>query len=109
MGQEGIWLWNHINNTWERAPAVVNTIRLTIAGPVKSAPGKLCWVACTPSAGNSLWQLSDTIAPPDTAVLECFSTAKESKGFVFNPPMFFVNGIYLQTVVAMLSITFGYI
>lgn len=109
MPQEGIWLWNHITHLWERSPAVVNTLRVLAAGQVVAGAHKLYWISCNPGAGNSLWELTDAIAALGAVVLDCFSTARESKHGVFSPPMDFTTGIYLETFTNIDAMTFGYI
>lgn len=101
--------WNHITSDWEKAPAVVTVDRRIGTGLIAGGAHKLYWVACNPGAGNSLWEITDAVAPGGAVLLDCFSTAKESKGFVFNPPCPFTNGIYLETFTNMTAMTFGYI
>lgn len=105
----GNWLWNHLSNIWERQPGVTTTKYMTAAGQVIAGTHKLCWLACNPSAGNSVFELSDDTDGLSATVLDCFSTSREGKGFSFTPPMPFTTGIYLKTFTNMTSITFGYI
>lgn len=107
--QIGNWAWNHLNDTWEKAPAVVTPDRRVGTGLIAGGKHKLYWVACNPGAGNSLWEIADSAVPGGAVLLDCFSTNRESKGFVFNPPCPFTDGIYLETFTNMTSITFGYI
>lgn len=104
-----IWLWDYVNEEWVEAPASSIPKRLLATGLVVAGEHKLCWMACNPSAGNSLWEITDAIAAGGTVILDCFSTSRESKMGSFRPPMRFVNGIYLETFTNMTSITFGYI
>ena len=103
------WLWNHITPKWDKAPAVTSHIRLTQGGQAVAGPCKLCWIACNPSAGLSVWELTDDLTGLTATVLDCYSTARETKGFNFIPPMNFANGIYLKTFTNMTSCVFGYI
>ena len=107
--QQNIWLWNHTSSEWEKAPAVVSTVHLVAAGQVAAGAHKLYWLACNPSAGNSVFELSDDLTGLTGTVLDCFSTAREGKGFSFNPPMPFSLGIYLKTFTNMTSCAFGYV
>lgn len=107
--QQNIWIWNHISGTWEQWPGVASTNRLIATGQVIAGAHKLCWLACNPAAGNSVWELSDDTTSLTATVLDCFSTNREAKGFVFRPPMPFANGIYLKTFTNMTSVTFGYV
>jgi len=103
------YVWNHITEEWKKAPAVVDSIRLTAIDTGIAGAHKLYWIACDPSAGNSVWELSDDTDGSTATVLSCFSTNRETKGFVFNPPMNFVTGIYIKVFTNMTSMTFGYI
>ena len=107
--QIAIWRWNHITEAWERTPSVVDTQRMVAVGQVAAGARKLYWIACNPAAGNSLWEVTDDIAALGVVVLDCFSTNREAKGFVFDPPMNFTTGIYLETFTNMTSCIFGYI
>ena len=82
--------------------------RMAATGQVVSGVAKLHWVSCTPSAGLSVWEITDAIAAAGDVLLECYSTAKESKVGGFLPPCPFATGIYLETFTNMTSITFGY-
>ena len=109
-GQERlIRLWNHFFNRWEKAPAVVTTVRLTAVGSVKGAPGKLYWIDCNPSGGDSEWALSDDLVGLGVTVLDEFHVGRESHMVTLNPPMQFVTGIYLKSENRMTAMTFGYI
>jgi len=107
--QEGIWLWNHITNEWEKAPAVVTTIRLVAAGQVAAGAHKLYWLHMNPSAGNSILELTDAIAALGAVIYDDFHTAKEGHIHTLNPPMPFSTGIYLETFTNMTSVLFGYV
>ena len=104
-----LWLWDDTNTDWVKAPAVVTVDRRIGTGLIAGGAHKLYWVACNPSAGLSLWEIADSAVPGGAALLDCYSTARESKGFVFNPPCPFTDGVYLETFTNMTSITFGYV
>ena len=101
--------WDYANSVWEKVPAVVATKYMAAAGQVVAGAHKLYWLACNPSAGNSVFELSDDTTGLTATVLDCFSTTREGKGFRFIPPMPFATGIYLKTFTNMTSITFGYV
>lgn len=103
------YVWNHITGLWEEAPAVVTTRIMRAAGQVAAGAHKLYWISCNPSAGNSEWKLTDATAGGAFVVLEHFHTTRESHNTNLIPPMNFTTGIYLETFVAMTSMTFGYI
>lgn len=108
-----LWEWDNTIKEWIEKPAVVTTRRMVAASPspgqVVAGAHKLYWLACNPSAGNSVFELSDDTTGLTATVLDCFSTNREGKGFAFNPPMNFATGIYLKTFTNMTSIIFGYI
>jgi len=104
------FLWNPNLNEWEKAPAAVLTERMVAVGQVGAAGAhKLYWIDCNPSAGNSVWELTDDTDGSTAIVLDEFHTARESHVSNFSPPIPFDNGIYLKTFTLMTSITFGYI
>ena len=103
------WIWDNAGKVWEKAPAVVATKRMTDVGLVAAGAHKLYWVSCNPSAGLSVWELTDAIVALGAVVLDCYSTARETKMGVLSPPMQFNTGIYLETFTFMTSITFGYV
>jgi len=104
-----VWLWNHILGRWEPSPGVVTTTILDAEDEFIAGAHKLYWISCNPSAGNSEWGLSDAVAPGGAILLEHFHTTKESHNTNLIPPMDFTNGIYIEHLVAMTSMTFGYI
>ena len=93
-----------------RAEVGLLTARMTAVGQVGAAGArKLYWMNITPSAGNSVVELTDATAGGGAVVYDCFHTAKESHVHQFDPPMEFSNGIYLETFTNMTSIVFGYL
>lgn len=108
MGHVELWRWNHITNVWDKVPAVVTTVRMVAAGQVAAGAHKLHWVDCNPSAGNSVWALTDAIAALGAIVLDEFHTARNSHCINLSPPMDFSVGIYLETFTNMTSVTFGF-
>ena len=109
MGMEGIWLWNHITEEWEKAPAVVTPDRRIGTGLISGGAHKLYWISCTPAAPNAEWEITDAVAALGPVVLAHFDTDRESEVLNYSPPIPFTTGIYLETFVNMTSITFGYI
>lgn len=103
------WLWNHINNTWEKAPAVVTYDRRVGTGLIVGGEHKLYWVACNPAAGNSVWELTDAVAALGPVALDHFHTGREGHILLINPPMNFTVGIYLETFTNMTSVVVGYV
>jgi len=108
-GHVELWEWDEANNIWVKVPAVVATNRLVAVGQVIAGAHKLYWIKCNPSAGNSVWELSDDTTGLTATVLDEFHTAKEGHTDNFLPPMPFTTGIYLKTFTNMTSLIFGYI
>jgi len=107
--QTAIWLWNGVTDKWEKAQSASIPVRRVAVGAFIPGAHKLCWVACDPSAGLSLWEITDAIAGGSPVILSCYSTARESKIGAFTPPINFKTGIYLETFTNMTAITIGYI
>ncbi len=82
--------------------------RMIATGQVVAGAAKLHWLVCNPSAGLSVWEITDAIAALGAVLLDCYSTSRESKMGIFLPPCPFATGIYLETFTNMTSITFGY-
>jgi len=104
-----VWKWNHLNNTYEREPAVITYDRRVGTGLVVGGVHKLYWISCNPGAGNSLWELTDAIVALGAVVLDHFHTGREGHVMNYYPPMQFNNGIYLETFTNMTSVVFGYV
>ena len=109
MPNKVIIVGSDINVPVSSQPAEVTTIRMVAAGQVAPGAHKLCWISCNPSAGLSLWELTDAIAGGGVVLLDCYSTARETKLGVLSPPMPFATGIWLETLTNVTGITFGYI
>ena len=109
-GQERlVYHWDDTLNEWVKAPLSSTPKRMLGTGQVIAGQHYLCWMTCNPSGGNSLWEVTDAIAAGGTVVIDCFSTSRESKFGSFRPPIYFANGIYLETFTNMTSMTFGYV
>lgn len=107
--KQNIYLWDKAKSAWVEAPACVVTKRLVAAGQVIAGAHKLYWMATNPSAGNSVFQLTDAIAALGVVVFDHFDTTRDGHMMSLWPPMCFSIGIYLETFTNMTSITFGYI
>ena len=104
-----LFLWNNTLEVWEKAPVVVVTKRMTGTGQVVTGARKLYWINTTPSAGNSLVELTNDTAISGTVIYDCFHTDKETHVHSLIPPMPFSAGIYLETFTNMTSVVFGYV
>lgn len=89
--------------------AVVTTKRMAAVGQVVTGGHLLYWISCNPSAGLSVWELSDSEPAAGAVVIDHYHTARESHTTNLNPPMPFARGIHLNTFTNMTSIIFGYI
>lgn len=89
--------------------AVVTTKRMVAVGQVVTGGHLLCWISCNPSAGLSVWELSDSTPAAGAVILDHYHTAREGHNTNLIPPMPFARGIYLNTFTNMTSMTFGYI
>ena len=90
-------------------PVAVLTQRMVAIGLVVAGAHKLHWISCNPSAGLSVWELSDNALAAGAVVLDHYHTARESHNTNLTPPMQFENGIWLNTFTNMTSMTFGYV
>jgi len=104
-----IWRWNHLNNTYEREPAVVSDKRMVATGLVIAGAHNLYWVGCSPDSPGAEWELTDAIAGGAAVVYDHFDSDKHSEQLLFNPPMRFVTGIYVEKFDHMHSLVFGYV
>jgi len=109
MSQDGTWRWNHLTDTWEKAPAVVTSLRLVGIGQVIAGAHKLYWMHHNPSAGLSVIEITDAIAAAGPVQYDCFHTGREGHHVIFDPPLDFTVGIYLETLTNMTSAIFGFI
>jgi len=115
-----IWAWDDTTGEWikvqvtaegylevQSMPASVVPTRMVAAGLVWGGACYLHWIHCCPSAGNSVWELTNGIIALQPTVLEGFHTSKESHTKACAPPAYFDTGIYLETFTNMTSLTFG--
>lgn len=103
-----LWEFNPITEEWEKVTAVVRTARMVAPGQVVLGRAHLHWLHENLSGGNGLWELTDAIAGGGAVVLDHFSVNREGHQLHFDPPMYFANGIWLETFTNMTSIVFGY-
>ncbi len=90
-------------------PSEVTTARLVAVGQVVAGAHKLYWISMNPSAGASVFELTDDITGLTAVVLDHYHAGRESHVFNAQPPMPFTTGIYLKTLTNMTSIIFGYV
>ncbi len=120
MPMEGIWLWDSDAAAWVKGKAdssgriyVVEDhdglapVRLTATGLVQTGATELHWISITPSAGNSVVELSDDLDGSSAILWEHFDTDRHSDHINIEPPMLFSTGLYLKTFTNMTAVTFG--
>lgn len=92
-----------------RAEIDSTTVRKTAAGAVVAGARKLFWIACSPDAPGGEWELTDAIAGGGAVVYDHFDVDKHSEHLVFDPPMKFTTGIWIEKFDHMHSLVFCYI
>lgn len=92
-----------------RAEIDSTTIRHTATGLVVAGAHEVYWIACSPSAANALWELSDDTDGSTAVVYDHFDTDRHSEHLIFDPPMKFATGIYIKTFTSMTSLVFCYV
>ena len=102
------WLWDPTAKKWVKCPIHCTVARMTDVGLVYEGAAKLHWIICTPSAGLSLWELTNDLDGSSDPAVDCFSTTRESKMGSFTPAARFSTGIYVKTFTNMTSLTIGY-
>lgn len=83
-------------------------VRVVATGSVFAVPGRIHWIACTPSAPNAEWILTDDTDGLSATVYEHFDTDKESEHIDFFPPLEFKVGCYVKTFDNMTSLVICY-
>lgn len=114
------WVWN--GATWDkmrswtggiqkvgRAEIDSTTVRKVAVGAVVGGAHDLYWVACSPDAPNAEWELTDAIAGGGAVVYDHFDADKHSEHLIFDPPMKFATGIWIETFTNMKSLVFCYV
>lgn len=92
-----------------RAEIPSTTVRKTAAGAVVAGARKLYWIACSPGSPSAEWELTDAIAGGGTVVYDHFDSDKHSEHLIFDPPMKFNTGIWIEKFDHMHSLVFCYI
>lgn len=93
-----------IIHSWYHAP----TVRMVAAGLVVAGAHDLYWLSCNPAAGNSVWELTDSLVALAPIVIDHFHTGREGHVMTFHPPIHFATGIYLETFANMTSVVLCY-
>jgi len=107
--QVALWLWDHIHNVWVKAPAVVSTVRVTGIEQAVARACKLYWIACSPDAPGSEFELQDGIGATPPEVYCHFDDDRHSEQLVLSPPMQFEKGIWVSKFDKMKCLYFGYV
>lgn len=96
--------------TYKRASELCSTKRLTAVGAIKAAAGKLYWITVRPSTQDWYVSIDNSTDGSGTTAWDVGSGGSSSAPFhaVFDPPIPFSTGIYLEAVDHITSITAGY-
>jgi len=81
---------------------------MTAAGQVIAGAHKLYWIACTPSAANAAWSLTDDLDGLSGMMFEHFDTDRHSEQIDFFPPLEFKKGLYVLSFLNMSSLAISY-
>jgi len=92
-----------------RAEIDSTTVRKTAAGQAIAGARKLYWIACSPDSPGAEWELTDAIAGGGAVVYDHFDPDKHSEHLVFDPPMKFATGIWIEKFDHMRSLVFCYV
>lgn len=92
-----------------RAEIDSTTVRKTAAGAVVAGAHNLYWVACSPDSPSAEWELTDAIAGGGAVVYDHFDSDKHSEHLIFDPPMKFATGIWIEKFDHMHSLVFCYV
>lgn len=93
-----------------RAEVGLLDVRLIAVGQVGAAGArKLYWLTTSPSGANANIELADAAAGGGAVKWDWFCTDRHSHHMVFDPPMEFSTGIFLETFDNMTAVTFGYL
>ncbi|KKM86234.1 hypothetical protein LCGC14_1281050 [marine sediment metagenome] len=104
-----VWLWDDESEEWIKSPAVISHKRIAVTGQVVTGHRHLHWISTNPSAGNSLFELTDNTSGLGDPIFDHFDTTRDSHVLNFNPPWHFGNGIYVKTLTNFTSLIFGYV
>lgn len=118
----GVELWGWNGATFEllevypggilqvgRGPIGSTVVRMVGVGLVVAGPHDLYWVACNPAAGNSIWEITDSLVALAPIVMDCFSTVRQGHVMTFDPPIEFATGIFLETFAFQTSVILCYV
>ena len=83
--------------------------RKTAVGQVVAGAHELHQLCANPSAANAALELTDAIAGGGAVLMDMFFSARETHHYVFDPPIPFATGIYLETFTNLTSVLFCYV
>ena len=84
-------------------------VRKTAVGQVVAGAHELHQLCVNPSAANAALELTDAVAGGAAVLMDMFFTARETHHYVFDPPIPFATGIYLETFTNLTSVLFCYV
>ena len=92
------------------AKATYTPVRLTAAGNIRAAAGKLAWIQVSNTTGNGLkCVLHDATSGTTGEVMQIGVPGDDSKFLNFSPPCPFATGIRVGTLEDGLIVTGGFI
>lgn len=92
------------------AKATYEPVKLTAAGNIRGAAGKLCWLIVSNTTGNGKkCVVHDDDNGTDDEVFQVAVPGDDSKFLLFSPPMPFGTGIRVGTLEAGLIVTGGFV
>ena len=92
------------------AKATQTPVKLTAAGNIRGAAGKLAWIQVSNTTGNGLkCILNDAITGTTGEVMQIGVMGEDSKFLLFSPPCPFATGIRVGTLEAGLIVTGGFV
>ena len=115
------WIWDNPNERWVKVLGAssgiviscrcANTItdkRMTLPGLVVSGGVYLFWLTFNPAGGGAKIELTDAVEAGAAIKWDFLGEKTGGNHLSFDPPLHFVNGIYLETAAELLSAIFGY-
>jgi len=93
----------------EKAAISATLVRKTVVGSVVAGAHVLHQICINPSAANAVVEFTDAIIAAQPIVWDMFFASRETHHFIFDPPIPFTDGIYLETLTGITSIMLCYV
>ena len=92
-----------------KQPEYVSTRRRLVPGQAVPWPCVLYWIGCSPDSPGAGWEITDSLIILGNIVYDHFDPDKHSEQLIFDPPIRFTVGIFIEKFDHMHSLTFGYV